>query len=292
MRIFPAFYISLFFLCSCARPVAKFSHQESNTLVAPVEVSFQNTSTGADSYTWVIDDTLRYDTVDISHLFLESGRHTIKLISKKGQKQSIASKELIINPPTNCLVHLETNYGNMLLELSELTPKHRDSFARLVDAGYYDGIIFHRVIDGFMIQAGDNKLRKNKYPNPTPKKETMPEFREELIHHKGALSAARMPDDVNPEKASSATQFYIVHGKELSDKSIDNYESSRPIDYTQDQRSMYKSVGGAPQLDGEYTIFGKLISGFDTLDKIAQIDTDNRDKPLEDVIIIKAKNIN
>ncbi|WP_018627485.1 peptidylprolyl isomerase [Niabella aurantiaca] len=195
-------------------------------------------------------------------------------------------------------VLLRTSYGDMVLRLSDETPQHRDNFIRLVKSGYYNGVLFHRVIRDFMIQSGDPQSRNA--PGGKPLGEggpgyTIPaEFREQLFHRKGALAAAREGDDVNPQKASSGSQFYIVQGKVWTNGALDTLEWKRlngrkiPGAY----RKVYTTVGGAPHLDQHYTVFGRLVKGIAVLDKIAAVPTSkgkDRDRPIRNVTIIKAK---
>ena len=191
---------------------------------------------------------------------------------------------------------LQTTMGDMMLRLSDSTPVHRDNFLKLVKGGFYDGVLFHRVIQHFMIQGGDAATRDSLSYNPAIKKAayTLPaEFRPMLFHKKGALSAARLGDNMNPNKESSGSQFYIVQGKTFTDAGLDSTErfrlNGRKIpDY---QREVYKTIGGAPHLDQGYTVFGELISGYDVLDKIAAVPTQRTggvDRPVENVRINKA----
>lgn len=194
-------------------------------------------------------------------------------------------------------VLIETNYGNMRVRLSDETPLHRDNFLKLVKSKYYDGVLFHRVINRFMIQGGDPDSR-NAAPgkllgNGGPAYTIPAEFKPGLFHKKGVIAAAREGDDINPQKASSGSQFYIVQGKIWTDGGLDTLEQSRlngrkiPAAH----RSAYKSVGGSPHLDGNYTVFGELVSGWDVLDSIAAVATSkgtDKDRPLKDVVIKKA----
>ena len=192
-------------------------------------------------------------------------------------------------------VLLQTNYGDLVVRLSDSTPLHRDNFLRLVKTGFYDSLLFHRVIQNFMIQGGD-PVSKNAPPgkplgNGGPGYRVPAEFRTTLFHKKGVIAAAR---DNNPEKASSGSQFYITQGKIFSDAGLDSMETfrlqGRKIPLA--QREVYKSIGGVPQLDQNYTVFGDLLKGWDILDKIAAAETSkgaDRDRPLQDIRIIKAK---
>jgi peptidyl-prolyl cis-trans isomerase B (cyclophilin B) len=183
----------------------------------------------------------------------------------------------------------------MTMRLNDSTPMHRDNFIRLIKTKYYDGISFHRVIAGFMIQAGDQKTKLNFDTTKNLKDYTVPaEFKPSLFHKRGVLAAARMGDDVNPSRASSGFQFYIVHGKVFNDHELDSIEINRleRIKLPAIHRDYYKNVGGTPQLDQHYTVFGELINGFEVLDSIAATKTTGKgkgDRPLEDIRILKTR---
>ena len=195
-------------------------------------------------------------------------------------------------------VELVTGKGTMVIRLSDSTPLHRDNFLKLVKQGFYDSILFHRVIKNFMIQAGDPDSKRAKPGEPLgdggPEYTVPAEFRTTLFHRKGVVAAARTGDDVNPLKASSGAQFYIVQGKIFNDVGLDSVEKFRlkgrklPAAH----RAVYKTVGGAPHLDQNYTIFGEVIKGMNVIDSIAAVATSGRpggDRPLQDVRIIKAR---
>lgn len=194
-------------------------------------------------------------------------------------------------------VLLQTNYGNILIRLSDSTPLHRDNFLRLVKSHYYDSLLFHRVINRFMIQGGDPDSKRaasgQRLGEGGPGYTVPAEFRNSLFHQRGALAAARQGDDVNPEKASSGSQFYIVHGRVFTDgglDSVENFRLKRKI--PEAFRAVYKTIGGTPHLDGSYTVFGQVIQGLDVIDKIAAVTTsrgNDRDRPVEDVRILSAK---
>jgi cyclophilin family peptidyl-prolyl cis-trans isomerase len=195
-------------------------------------------------------------------------------------------------------VELITTEGVIVLRLYDSTPLHRDNFLRLVKSHYYDSILFHRVIKNFMIQAGDPNSKQAAPGKPLgnggPGYTIPAEFRQTIFHHKGVLAAARQPDNINPEKNSSASQFYIVQGRTFTDKELDSIEVVRLHGYKlpQAHREVYKTIGGTPQLDQNYTIFGEVVSGLDVVDKIASVSTSNgadRDRPLKDIRIIKTK---
>jgi cyclophilin family peptidyl-prolyl cis-trans isomerase len=192
-------------------------------------------------------------------------------------------------------VLMVTDSGNLILRLKDETPLHRDNFIKLVKSKYYNDISFHRVIAGFMIQAGDEKTKTKADSTRFLKSYTLPaEILPDFYHKKGILAAARMGDNVNPKRESSGVQFYIVQGRVFNDKSLDSVETYRlnGRKIPMEQREVYKTVGGAPHLDQTYTIFGELVYGFDVLDKIAQTKTSGRqggDKPLTDIRIRKVK---
>jgi len=174
---------------------------------------------------------------------------------------------------------------------------HRDNFLRLVKSSYFDSLLFHRVIQYFMIQGGD-PASKNALPGQSLGDSSTPytvpaEFRVSLFHKRGVLAAAREGDDINPQKASSGSQFYIVQGKKYTDSQLDSVEVKRlKRKIPEYQREVYKSLGGTPFLDQNYTIFGEVISGMETADKIAGVQTspgDDKDRPLQDVRILSTK---
>ncbi len=188
---------------------------------------------------------------------------------------------------------LQTSMGDMVIRLSDSTPLHRENFLKLVKVHYYDGVLFHRVIKDFMIQSGDPNSKNAKPGQPLgnggPGYRIPAEFRQSLFHKKGVIAAAR---DNNPEKASSGSQFYIVQGKKFSDAGLDSVEKYRlKIKIPIEQREVYKTIGGTPHLDQNYTVFGEVVKGIDVIDEIASVETSkgvDRDRPLTDVKIIKA----
>lgn len=183
-------------------------------------------------------------------------------------------------------VLIKTGKGECLLKLYNETPKHRDNFVKLVKEGYYDSLMFHRVIHNFMVQGGDPDSRyaaqKQLLGEGGPDYKIPAEIQEGLIHKKGTIGAAR---DDNPAKQSSASQFYLVQGRVFTSEGLDSLEQFRlkGKKLTAQQREVYTTVGGTPHLDGNYTVFGELLNGIETIDKIAVVETDERDRPLEDV---------
>ena len=240
--------------------------------------------------------------------------------------------------PANIIII--TEYGDIELQLYDKTPQHRDNFIKLVKEGYYDGVLFHRVINQFMIQGGDPDSKQAKpnarLGNGGPGYTVPAEFVPEYIHKRGALAAARMGDNANPTKASSGSQFYIVHGKACTDAELDQLEKQtafksaqqmflqyikeeedamqkagqtvvpdsvqvragkrasaymleNPYHMRAEDRQTYKSIGGSPHLDGEYTVFGEVVKGMEVIEKIAGMEVDEASRPKIDVKIKKMK---
>ena len=244
---------------------------------------------------------------------------------------------------TESRVRMETTYGVITVKLYNETPLHRDNFLKLVNNGFYNGVLFHRVIADFMIQGGDPDSRKASPTDSLGNGDagyTVPaEFKTPaLFHKKGALAAARMGDAENPQKASSGCQFYIVEGKTFTDAELDNMQNNKlkqqenaliqellkikndevkkyrlernqgKLDALRDsillevknkiatdstykfsdkQRTIYKTIGGTPHLDGNYTVFGEVMEGIDVVEKISKTKTGKMDRPKEDIRIVK-----
>lgn len=241
------------------------------------------------------------------------------------------------------VITIKTSHGQMIAILYDETPKHKENFIKLVKEKYYDSLLFHRVMQEFMIQGGDPNSKKAPAGQPLgnggPGYTVDSEFNSAFFHEKGAFSAARAPDNVNPTKASSGSQFYLVQGKKHSDEELTQLEQNiqyakknqylrdvlgmpeyanvrqqvmdkqregdgtwltsffeksdtliqkvkkeyKPFTFSAEQRARYKDVGGAPHLDGDYTVFGKVIKGLDVIDKIAAVQVNSTNRPLEDV---------
>jgi len=184
-------------------------------------------------------------------------------------------------------VLIMTNQGNMVVRLLNETPLHRDNFISKVKAGFYDSLLFHRVINNFMIQGGDPSSKKASDGDrlgggSAPGDRIAAEFRTDkgIYHKRGALAAAR---DNNPEKASSNCQFYIVQRPAWRATQLDSTIVQRNLTLNEVQKKLYTTQGGTPHLDGGYTVFGKLLTGFDVLDKIAGTKTNAADRPIENV---------
>jgi len=176
------------------------------------------------------------------------------------------------------LIIIHTSYGNITAKLYNDTPIHRDNFIKLIKEGWYEGSPFHRVINGFMIQGGGNKNGKND-PGYTIEAEIRPNH----FHKKGALSAARMGDQVNPEKRSSGSQFYIVQGQKVNDQYLNSVTAQTGHQFSIEQKQAYKTIGGTPHLDGGYTVFGEVLDGYAVIDQIAAVKTAPGDKPVQEL---------
>jgi cyclophilin family peptidyl-prolyl cis-trans isomerase len=277
--------VTLFFT-ACSKPVAKFLVQDAPK-VAPARVTFQNKSAKAERYEWDFGDGTKSKDSAAAHDYKRSGNYTVVLRAFKGKKMNETTQKVHIDAPLSCLIEIETEFGTMLAELSNATPLHRDNFIKLAEEGFFDGTLFHRVIADFMIQGGDPNSKDAPAGMPLgsggPGYTVPAEMRDSLVHVKGALSAARLGDAGNPTKASSGSQFYIVHGKVLDGNTLTRIEAAKGIHYTPDQKKAYMEIGGTPFLDHEYTVFGHVIKGFDIIDKIAEAQKDPRDRPLKDI---------
>lgn len=182
-------------------------------------------------------------------------------------------------------VCISTVYGDIKIKLYDETPQHRDNFVKLAGLKYFDGCLFHRVIKQFMIQGGDpdsktadsTAILGNGGPAYTIPAEIMSS---KCFHKKGALGAAR---DNNPAKASSGSQFYIVQGRTFTEAELDNLSQRTEKTYSAEQRKVYTTIGGAPHLDGDYTVFGEVYEGLNVVDSIANIKTGMYDRPEKDV---------
>jgi cyclophilin family peptidyl-prolyl cis-trans isomerase len=207
-------------------------------------------------------------------LLLAIGTNTFAQKKKKSMEKAA----------TDTLIEITTDYGTMKLKLYKETPLHRANFMKLVSEGFYDSLLFHRVIKGFMIQGGDPDSK-----NAAPGKmlgsgdvgyKVPAELIDTLYHKKGVLAAAR---DGNPEKASSGCQFYIVQGKPMTEAEIKQAEQRVGFTMSEKQKSDYMTIGGSPWLDRNYTVFGEIVEGLDVIDKIAAVKTLPGDRPETDV---------
>ena len=194
-------------------------------------------------------------------------------------------------------VLIRTTEGDITLKLYNETPLHRDNFIALVRSRAYDNTVFHRVIPNFMIQGGDTRENTQRNIN-----RTIPaEFRTPAIYHRhGALAAARIGDEHNPTRRSSSDQFYIVVGRIFTDAQLDSLQEHRVARYglhendprfiiSEQARHDYKTIGGTPHLDGTYTVFGRVLTGMDVVERISEVETDERNRPIEEVRIIRMR---
>lgn len=187
--------------------------------------------------------------------------------------------------PKNQYVRIKTDLGECIIKLYNETPLHRDNFVKLAKKHELDGTLFHRVIKDFMIQGGDPDSRTAKPDSALGETSIGPdipaEFRDSLFHKKGALGAAR---DDKPEKSSSGSQFYLVQGKVFTDEQLDAVETNRlKAKIPTWQREVYKTIGGTPHLDRNYTVYGEIVKGLDLVDKVAAVPTGTADRPVTDV---------
>lgn len=194
---------------------------------------------------------------------------------------------------------VETTMGNVEFKLFNETPLHRDNFIRLAEEHYFDSLLFHRVIDNFVIQGGDPNS-KHAVPGQMlgdgePDYRVPAEFRLDkgLFHHKGVVNAAREGDETNPDRESCASQFCFMMGSPMSDEQLDRAQArldeatGGKVKLTRKMRKVYKEMGGSPHLDGQYTVFGEVVSGMDVLEAIQKVATDEFDRPLEDVRMLR-----
>ena len=196
-------------------------------------------------------------------------------------------------------VLFETTAGNIRIALYDETPQTRDNFLKITKMGVYDSLLIHRVIKDFMIQSGDT-ISKHAKPGQLLATgdfdyTTEAEFRlPQILHRRGVVAMARESDKVNPERRSSACQFYIVWGKTYDDKRLAKVQerldsaTQGQVKLTPEMMEVYKTVGGTPHLDGQYTVFGEVVEGMDIVEKIQGVETDKNDRPLEDIRILKA----
>lgn len=200
-----------------------------------------------------------------------------------------------VNESKDQFVIISTSFGDMKLKLYNETPAHRDNFVKLVNESFYNGTLFHRVIQDFMIQGGDPDSKGaasgQNLGHGGPGYTIPAEIDHRFIHKKGALSAARKGDNVNPERASNGSQFYVVQGKvmdanvvlQMETRRNSQYPESEQWFYTDEQVRIYTSLGGTPHLDGSYTVFGELVEGFEVLDAIAAVPVNKQSRPVTDI---------
>ena len=218
---------------------------------------------------------------------MDDTRQVLGLIFLFAVFSCTAPQQTVKVAPAPDKVKITTDSGVIVLKLYDKTPKHRDNFIKLIKDGFYNGTLFHRTVNDFMIQGGDPESRNAKpgvllgegslgYKIP-------PEFDSTLFHKRGALAAARENNDKNPEKLSNASQFYIVDGKVLNDQQLDKVEERFNIKIPESHRMFYRTNGGDPWLDMNYTVFGEVITGMDVVEKIANAPKDKNNRPLNDI---------
>lgn len=286
-----AILIAAFCIAACNRPVADFviEKEESRSLTAPATVQFNHPSPDADSLFWTFGDGHFSTDSQPAHTYYKSGNYEVSLTAVQNGKSRTKSQRILIAPPKECLVLIKTSMGKIVAELYDETPKHRDNFLKLIKKDFYDSLLFHRVIEGFMIQGGDPESRNaasgKMLGQGGPGYTVSAEFHSDLIHKKGALAAARKGDRVNPEQASSGSQFYIVDGKKVPSKRLQQISMRTGVEYSPQQKKIYREMGGTPFLDGKYTVFGEVIRGMDVIDRMAAVPTDDRDRPVKDILM-------
>lgn len=212
---------------------------------------------------------------------------TVKTQAKASTKPGIKPDTAVAATPvkpSNIKIKITTDLGEIVVRLSDKTPLHRDNFVKLVEAHFYDSLLFHRIIAGFMIQGGDPES-KNAAPGVLLGKGgigyTIPaEIDSTLYHKKGALAAARSD---NPQKASSGCQFYLVQGKKYTDEQLDVITMQRGTYFSPAKRMTYKMIGGTPLLDMNYTVFGDVETGLEVIDQIALSEKNEANRPLKDI---------
>ena len=257
---------------------------------APLDVQFDNRTRRADRVLWDFGDGHTSTWPEPQHRYRLSGRYEVRLQAWKGKRMKEQRAYIEVLPPKRCLAEIETSYGAILIELYDATPLHRDNFLNLAEAGFYDSLLFHRVVRGFVIQGGDPQSRTAKPQQRLgmggPGYTVPAELVDTLIHLRGAVAAARLPDQVNPQKRSSGSQFYIVQGRAVTEQMLDRVEAAKMFRYPTALRKKYLELGGTPQLDGDYTVFGRVIEGMDVVDRIAQLPVFPGDRPQEDVWMV------
>lgn len=207
--------------------------------------------------------------------------------AKRATTKRLTTKKVVAAPvvaKTGTRVKITTDMGDIVIRLYDNTPQHRDNFIKLVKDHFYDSLLFHRIINTFMIQGGDPESKNaasGAFLGNGDVGYTIPaEFDSTLYHKRGALCAARTN---NPAKASSGCQFYIVQGKQYNDGELDMISRMNNVYFSSAKRMTYKMIGGTPKLDMNYTVFGEVESGMEVVDKIATAPRDPHDRPVSDI---------
>ncbi|MFK7903634.1 MAG: peptidylprolyl isomerase [Chitinophagales bacterium] len=220
--------------------------------------------------------------------FTGADEATYEVCDKHESKPACATAKISFTVESMKKIKISTDMGDMVAVLYNRTPQHRDNFLKLAGEGFFNDLLFHRVINNFMIQGGDPQSKGAEAGRPLgaggPGYTVPAEFAfPDLFHKKGALSAARQGDNTNPQKASSGSQFYVVQGKKAMPQELQQLEQRLNTKYTPEQIETYRTTGGTPFLDSNYTVFGEVIEGLDVIDKIATVETAPGDRPVEDV---------
>lgn len=273
-------------LSACNRPVSRFTVEEEEQ-PAPAKYHFKNESRKADFYKWTFGDGDSSFHENPSHVIYKPGEYEVTLEAITENKSNKRTKKVVVTSPKITMIEIQTDYGNMIVELFDDTPKHKENFLELIRKNFFDDLLFHRVIDGFMIQGGDPQSR-DAAPNARlgaggPGYQIDAEMDAGHKHVKGALAAARQGDAVNPEKKSSGSQFYIVHGGPVKENDLKVFGQRNQLTYAENEIASYEENGGTPFLDGQYTVFGRVLKGLDVIDKIAAARTGQGDRPEENI---------
>ena len=279
-------------------PTSVFKYDQPRTEM-PSKVTFKNESLNAKTQSWDFGDKQKSTDASPLHEYTEPGTYTVTLTTQNGKKTHQTTQTITVMAPKDAelynyyrskgktYVTLTTSQGSVKILLFDVTPKHRDNFIKLVKDGFYNDLLFHRVIKGFMVQGGD-PTSKNAAPDKGlgftgPGYQVPAEFKNEVVHVKGALAAARTGGPSNPEKESSGSQFYIVQGSPVNDGLLTQTEQRSGIKYSADAKAVYLKYGGTPFLDHEYTVFGQVVEGLDVIDKMAAVKTGASDRPVENL---------
>lgn len=272
---------------SCSKTMLDFVIDEPGDNKAPATYNFTLGENNCDFIEWDFGNGISSTDSITQQTYYLSGNYEITLKGHRKKKIKEVKKEIFVGAPEKCLIKIETPFGIMIAELFDSTPKHRDNFIKLAEEGYFDNLLFHRIINNFMVQGGDPNSRDADMSVHLgaggPGYQIDAEFTPAHAHVKGALAAARIGGPANPQKKSSGSQFYIVHGRDVAESTLQQNEARFGFNYPEAVRQEYLSVGGTPFLDQEYTVFGKVIEGLEVIDKLASVDTNPSDRPLENV---------
>lgn len=277
---------------SCGpKPTSSFDY-ELTTAEAPLEIAFNNTSQNADTYFWDFGDGTSSTEANPKHMFYYGGTYNISLIASKNGQDNKSTKSITLRESAKRIVEVETEFGVMKIELFNFTPKHRDNFIKLAEEGYYDGTLFHRVMQGFMAQGGDpdskNAPADKHLGQGGPGYNIPAEIVPGAYHYKGAVGAARFTGPTNPTKESAGSQFYIVSGTPNTPQQLQQYVNTKAqngimVNYSAAQVDFYGTQGGAPILDMDYTVFGQVVEGLHIIDEISTVSVGAANRPIKDI---------